>query len=378
MQNPVTRTPAASAPLNARPEAGHGLVSRIEDLSPEWLTAVLHARGRLGAAARVTGVRTQPVGNGMMAATLRLELRYDRDEPGAPRSLVAKLPSIHEASLQFSVSMGVYIKEVRFYQEIAPMLPVGVSHPLFADIDASGARFCILFEDLAPARMGDQIQGCDARDAGVAMDTAAEIHAPFWGDPSIDALPWMGRDRTVGLYRDTYIQTHAQVCAHFSGKLEPAVLGLIEQFASRITDYYARQPRPWTITHQDYRLDNLLFEARGGAMPLAVLDWQTIRIGPGMSDVSYFIGAGLDADLCREHEQALVRRYLAALGRLGIAYDFDAAWEAYRVFAAEGLITAVIAAAMVTPTERGDRMFVAMFSRHGRHMLDHDTLSLIR
>jgi hypothetical protein len=37
----------------------------------------------------------------------------------------------------------------------------------------------------------------------------------------------------------------------------------------------------------------------------------------------------------------------------------------------------VIAAGMLAPSERGDRMFLTMLTRHTQHMLDLDTLSLI-
>src|SRR5690606_29970376 len=117
-----------------------------------------------------------------------------------------------------------------------------------------------------------------------------------------------------------------------------------------------------------FRLDNLLFDAKGGQMAVAIVDWQTVRLGPGISDVAYFIGAGLTTDLRREHEAALVEGYRASIQRLGVDdLSAEEAWRQYRLFAAEGLITAVVAASMLTPTERGDRMFIAMIERHAAH-----------
>lgn len=365
----------AVAPLQADAAAGHPLP---ESLDAGWLTAVLRANRRICGATRVTHVEQLPIGNGMMASTLRLRLRYDGPTVAAPQTLVAKQPSRHEASRKTSVALGVYRKEVRFYQQIAPVLSHGVQRAIFADVDAQGAQFCLLFDDLAPARPGDQIEGCSLADARAAMDVAATLHAPYWGDTTLDGLSWINRELDVQLYRDAYLRAWPAVCERFAAVLNGDVLAVIEHLSDRIAAYYAQQPQPWTITHQDYRLDNMLFAAAGGRLPLVAVDWQTIRIGPGMSDVSYFIGACADVALRRTWERGLVACYVEALGARGVPdYSFDRAWHDYRRFAADGLITAVAAAALVSPTERGDRMFIALLSRYAQQMIDHQTLSMI-
>jgi len=377
--HPDDRSPAqiAPPPLVSDAAAGYPLIDHAAALTPAWLTAVLRARGRLQAA-QVIGVDCSPVGNGLMATTLRLALHLDRPEPGAPATLVVKLPSVHAARRAAGVGMRAYLKEVRFYQQVAPSLADGVSHALYADIDAQGDGFCLLFDDLAPARMGDQIAGCGLADAEAAIDVAAGLHATYWGAPQVDALTWLDREGSVTLYTQGYAAGVDTVCQRFAAGLAPAAVSAIQQLASKLDAYYQAQPRPWTITHQDFRLDNVLFEARSGAVPMAVLDWQTVRVGPGISDVAYFIGAGLETPQRRTHEAALVQRYLAALAARGVqGYAPDDAWRHYRLFAAEGLITAVIAAGMLAPSERGDRMFLTMLTRHTQHMLDLDTLSLI-
>ena len=50
---------------------------------------------------------------------------------------------------------------------------------------------------------------------------------------------------------------------------------------------------------------------------MAVLDWQTVRLGPAMSDVAYFIGSALQPEDRRANEEALVREYHAALAAAG-------------------------------------------------------------
>lgn len=363
-------------PLRASDEAGHPLVDRASELTPAWLTAVLCQREILPTG-MVSAVRSEPVGNGLVATTLRLHLTYDIPTK-APATLVAKMTSIHEASRKTGAALGLYEKEVRFYQELAPRITNSVSQALFADVDERGERFLLLMEDLFPARSGEQIAGCTAEDAAAVLEAAAAIHAPFWGRADIDQLTWIDRARDVALYVNGYRAAMTPVMERYAALLPDDVRQVVATLGGRLDHYYAQQPRPWTITHQDFRLDNLLFDAQGGAMPVAVLDWQTVRIGPGVSDVAYFLGAGLLPEARRRHERGLLEGYLRQLGNQGVVVlAAEQAWNQYRLFAAEGLVTALLGASMVTPSERGDRLFTTMIERHAQHMLDLGTLSLI-
>jgi aminoglycoside phosphotransferase (APT) family kinase protein len=130
------------------------------------------------------------------------------------------------------------------------------------------------------------------------------------------------------------------------------------------------------VVHGDYRLDNLLLRADGGVA--GVVDWQTCTVGPALSDVSYFIGAGLTAEDRRAHEEALVRDYHARLEAAGVTgYEWGQCWTDYRRGSFAGLMMAVAASMLVERTPRGDEMFLTMAARHSRHVLDLDAAELI-
>ena len=370
-------SPAPNAPLRHDPLAGHPLIEGPEALTPEWISAVLRARGLLRQG-RVSAITQTPVGNGLLGLNLRLALSYEGANAGVPATLVAKMASIREESRESGAALQLYARETRFYQEIAPGLDAGLPRTLFADISADGRNFCLLFEDLSPARGGDQLAGCSVQDAEAAMDAAAALHAPLWGDRERLSLPWLNRDFMVSMYIEKLPPCVDLVAPRFAALLEPDVIAVARRFGACIAGYFSLHDQPWTISHQDFRLDNLLFDARGGSLPVAVLDWQTFLPGPGALDVAYFLGAGLLPPARREHEQALVRRYHAALVARGVrGYDWDRCWHDYRLHAAHGLIMAIVGAAITAPTERGDRMLSTMINRHARQMIDLDTLSLI-
>lgn len=157
----------------------------------------------------------------------------------------------------------------------------------------------------------------------------------------------------------------------YGDQLDADVVDLGHRFIAALPAYYAHRPEPHTVLHNDYRLDNLLFATPEGGPAVAVVDWQTVGIGPAVLDVSYFVGAGLTVEDRRAHEEDLVRGYHQALLASGVeGFDWDRCWADYRAFAFAGFHMAVLASMIVERTDRGDAMFLAMAGRHGRQILD--------
>ncbi len=361
----------------------------LDELDAPWLTDVLGAAGVLGRAV-VAAVERTPIGTGQMCDTFRLSLTYDRPTE-APASVVVKVPAADEASLQAAMALRCYEIEVRFYQELAPSLPVRTPYPYYADLAAGSPRFVLVVEDLPTAHAGDQLAGCTVAEAAAALDELVRLHAPRWGDPSLAELEWLHRDPEgsrqflLGLlpqlwdgFRDRYQE-----------RVTPDVHQAGEALFGRLEAYLGSDTGPSTVTHGDYRLDNLLFGAppgspagpagpAGSSDRVAVLDWQTAGHGPALADVAYFVGAGLVAEDRRAHEHDLVRRYHRRLTAAGVHdYPWEQCWSAYRRGSWSGLVMAVAASMLVERTERGDAMFLAMADRHARHALDLDAAAVI-
>lgn len=371
-------TLAVHQPLRHDPAAGHPLVEQPEDLTPAWLTAVLRGQGVVKEAS-VVDVGSEPIGNGLLGLNLRLTLTYDGSEEGAPATLVAKMASTSEQSRESGASLNLYGRETRFYQELAPQIREALSPCLFADISDDGKWFCLLFADMSPGRMGDQLAGCDLDDARTAMTAAAALHAPLWGEGSLAGREWMSRDTLVGLYISTlpaYVPTATE---RFERWLEPGSMDVAAEFGRKIETYFSQHDEvPWTVSHQDFRLDNLLFDAQDGAVKLAVLDWQTLVPGPGALDAAYFNGAGLIGSDRSDNEEELARLYHSELVDRGVSdYSWDRCWHDYRLHAGHGLIMSIVGAAITAPTERGDEMLSALINRHAQQMTELDTLALI-
>ena len=125
------------------------------EFTPEWLTNVLRAGGHITNAS-VAAVATSSLGEGfgLLGSLTRLSLSYDRHEPGAPRSVVAKFPAIAEMNLGLARQYRVYEREHRFYADVASRIETRVPKCYFSHFEAETNDAVIL---LAPKRAKDDV-----------------------------------------------------------------------------------------------------------------------------------------------------------------------------------------------------------------------------
>lgn len=356
------------------------LVERPEAVDDAWLTDALHASGALDPDAAVVGFTTEPVGTGQMGDSVRFRLEYSGPAGDAPASVVGKFAAADDRSRATGIAMRTYEVEVRFYQELAATLDVRAPRCHHADVEPVTGTFVLLMEDLAPAEQGDQMAGCDPDRAAAALAELARLHAPRWGDPALEELEWLHRttDQSVQVGSMLLPGLWPGFVDRYADRLDADALALGERLLARIGDYLAHRPRPWTVQHGDFRLDNLLFRTGEEGHSVVVVDWQTVVLGPGGVDASYFLGAGLLPEVRRAHERELLAEYHGRLVAAGVGgYDLETCFADYRRHAFAGFLMAVGASMMVEQTARGDDMFVAMASRHARQALDLESEALL-
>lgn len=343
-----------------------------------WMTQALRSAGVLEGDARVTALAATPVGNGLVGDSFRFSLAYEGAPADAPTTVVGKFPAADPASRGSGAALGLYLREVSFYRELAHTVGIITPRPFYAEIDPATSDFTLIFEDLGPARPGDQLAGCSLEDAETAMLEAAALHAPWWGDARLMEFPWLRLGEAtapqiqamlpavVGAYKDRY-----------QGQLEAEYVDLVDRLPAAVVAMQAERSVPMTVQHGDFRLDNILFDIQGGKRRMGTLDWQTVTLGAGLTDVAYFLSAGVPPDVRRTHERELVGRYHAELTRLGVTgYDLDACWRDYRRFAVHGVLMGVFSAMAVERTERGDALFLAMTRGACAQALDHGTFGM--
>ena len=99
---------------------------------------------------------------------------------------------------------------------------------LVAEVDEEGSEFILLFEDLGPARGGNQIAGCTIEDARAAIRQAAAIHAPSWHNSAILTADWLQRSEAIDAQvRTLYPQAQAVFAERYAERAGTALPPLV-------------------------------------------------------------------------------------------------------------------------------------------------------
>ena len=355
------------------------------DLTPDWLTAALRETGSIKEST-VTSFEMEPdiaAGAGFMGQLARVELRYDRPEPDAPASLIAKFPTYAPDNRALADVFRFYEMETRFYEEIAGEAELRTPRRYYSAMAEDSTDFILLIEDLAPARVGDQLASCSSDQAELAIRELAKFHATWWESPRLSELNWLWRlDDPVRIQtaQVVYGQAWGPFKENFGGLVPSTLLTLGEAFPGKIPEIMGRlaQP-PLTISHGDYRLDNFFFATPEGGPPFAVVDWQVMSTGGGLFDVAYFMSESLRPDDRKANEMDLVRMYHITLTERGIQdYDFDRCWLDYRAATLFCWQYAVVIAGLLdSANERGVELFTAIVERVASALTDLDAAELM-
>lgn len=357
------------------------LATSPDEIDVHWLAAMFETHGINSGDLR--GFVANRIGTGLIGDSYRLQLDWGSEPPiGAPSTLVVKMAAADSTSRATGVALRNYEREVRFYRYVAPTLPVRVARCWAAEWDPADGLFLLLLEDLSPAVVGDQVAGCSLAQAEAVMDMAARMHATHWGGSSLDAFAeWISlpadHDRALQL-AGLWSMAWPLFLSRHGARITDVERATAESFGESIAPWILDRTGPNTLVHGDFRIDNMLFGGPDAQPWVVPVDWQTPGIGPGIGDVAYFLGASLlDVDR-RIHEERLVRRWFDRLVEHGVRnYVWADCWTEYRKLCFGGVVMGVVASMLTPQTDRGDRMFLAMATRHLRQAVDHESLSLL-
>ena len=340
-----------------------------EELTPDGITAMLRDSAVLRDS-NVTGFDTEILGEGegFLGTIVRLRLRYDREEPDAPATLIGKFPTALDQNRGLAQAAGLYEREIRFYRQLADALEMRTPRlyysamdsnpalenadrvervlnripawlvlkalPLFARIGSrSKRRYVLLLEDLAPARTGDQVTGCGGEVAEVIVRDLAAMHAGWWASPELDELKWIARANTLAPFAHRLVMRAMPAFVEEFGSKLPVVHELTPWLREHGIELMNRLAEPpITLLHGDYRLDNMCLLGEGNEVRVTVFDWQTIMLGRGPFDLAYFITGNLPVEEAADAEPRLLRAYYDSLVASGVyGYDYSQCLRDYEI-----------------------------------------------
>lgn len=353
----------------------------LAEVDSAWLTGVLRSHRLLSTNEAVESFDVLPVGLGFgqTGDSARLILNYAGSEKPemAPTSLFAKFATSNATRRQASKAMGIYEREVNFYNVLVKSTNVRVPRCYFAETEADGEFFALLLEDFPDHRPGDETVGLTVPDAELAVDLMAQLHGPYWGKMSQVALAPL-----VMPPRDKYVKAWAEMEETFAEfvpdkfrKVRDAYLDAIVPLQKWLV------AQPSTLGHGDMRLDNLLFGPAGKTDkdPIVALDWQATRPSKGVRDFAYLVSHCMNVEERRANELDLLRRYAEHIRSFGISYSFEDARSDYRRAMLFDFCTVLyIVGININTHERALRRKRALMQRATTSMLDWDVLELLR
>ena len=306
----------------------------IEDVTAEWLTAALRGSGL---DVRVASVTAESIGEGFGVNGMTSRLRVEYSGGDGPPSFVMKLPATMPESKAIGLRLGFYENEIRFYNELAGGVSVNLPRHYYTGMDKERQDYALLLEDMAPAVPGDDIASCSLEDAQLIVDELPKLHVPWWNSERLPKLGWLpiGEPNIEAANLRFQETLFPATMGHYGDTLSPTAYRVAEKY-SRGLVHIVRQmtAAPYTLTHSDYRLVNMLLGGTEGDRRITVLDWQRVALGKGPIDVAFFTVLSLPTETRRAWQWGLVERYHEGLLERGIkGYSLEECQRDYRLCA---------------------------------------------
>ena len=312
------------------------ILNSLSAMTPQWLEEALTEAGH--APPPISAVEVRPMDGfvGAMGEVGIVSVAYAGDTD-LPAEFVAKCPLDADFARQNAAVMLSYQREAGFYAHMAAPVGArtGMSIPkCFVNLfDPETHAATLLIERIHPAGKGDILDGTTFERMHTLVGDLARMHGAYWMDETLVEHDWlidwnapsllMGIPRTLASWsnvREQFPQYHSDDMA----AMVDVFLADVEGWLGRFTR------RPWTLIHQDYELDNILFRADGPV----IVDWQSpMRSFPGMDLGWLLMASHNDETLAREPE--LLDHYRSELAAAGgpqwSAEDLaeDLAWAAF-------------------------------------------------
>lgn len=308
-----------------------GLPRHAADLGPADLTRLL---GR-----PVSGVR--PL-DGTTGTTDRARLAVEG--PGLPPSVFVKTAAVDAGTRLFGGLARLGEVEVGFYRDVRPGLDLRAPALLGASFDRGTGRFVIVLEDLAAqgAVFCDTLTRLTTDQTAAVLSTLARLHGATHG--RLPRVGWLGTNSG-----DALLPLIGASLPRLAAKVAERAPELMATEAALLLRGYRRwapalDEGPHSVLHGDPHPGNVYLR---GEQSAGLLDWQAVRRGNPLRDVTYHLVLGMAVPDRRAHERDLLAHYAAELAAHGgPELDPDECWRQHRRMAAYAYVAAVFTAGL--------------------------------
>jgi thiamine kinase-like enzyme len=325
----IARIAAHSAQERVRPvrtDDAARVPTRVEDITPAWLTAALSG----GTDVRIVGVEAVD-GTSGTTSRCRLRLWYDGDAAavGLPDTVFTKSSPTLLQRITQAVTGPV---EARFYTQVRGALDIEAPGCFHGVVDERRMAAVVVLEDLVATRAAtflgptSTITRAEAEDV---VGTLAKLHGTFAARPAPAGFKTYVRQWEDALAL-VDVESAFRRCLGECGDLlderlreDPA-----RTWRAVRASIALHENQPSTLLHNDVHLGNWF---RSGSGALGLCDWQAVVVGHWSRDLAYALTTILATEDRRAWEHELVALYTEELQRHGgPATDPGAAFARYR------------------------------------------------
>ena len=303
----------------------------VRDLVPEILNPLLQDTSLLNGA-EILSAESSPIGASFASNAYKVTIETD-SVAKATSGLVAKLPSVHEATRDLNFGdEGAYRLEALFYNNFAVKSGLPIPDIYFCEYRNNPDEFCILMEDLTNWDTGSINEGATREQAELVVSNLAGLHARFWNDQSLKVHKslWPGEEQHYAPY-----PLGLAIAEELGDSLFPeGVLQIAGHYEPhRKTVFTNRYDAPFTLTHGDSHLQNMMFQRGSGqTTEIKMLDYGRLIVGTAAVDLAYFIELSFQVEDRRAWEKELLEFYYEQLVSHGVTdYSFDQLITNYRL-----------------------------------------------
>ena len=322
-------------------------ITDLEQVSPEWLTKILHKHGVLPHG-QVTALHKIPQATPSITSSIaRFTVSYSDDAPlSAPSRLFLK---ISKPGFDAALSASVGKTEVAFYTTVADAMPnLATVHCYDAVYAPETGKSHVLLEDLSDTHFQTEWPlpptqtHCEA-----VMECLATLHAFWWEHPHLGTD--VGQLPTEAARKAGVADTHRRIrnFVDFLGdRLSVDRRHVYDKILTSLPDVWDRhrgtrlsERKAVTLLHGDAHVWSFLYPRDAATDRVRIIDWQFWHLGVGTDDLAYMMALHWYPERRRIMERELLKRYHTELLRHGVAnYTWDECWFDYRVSALINLL----------------------------------------
>ena len=305
----------------------NGFPKNVEAISVDWLNEVLPGD------APVSSYTYKPVDDqGVTSLVFVLDIEFEHDEHDIPTQLLAKFATDHEVTREALRGGQGFRREVDFYRELGDKVGIAIPHCYALGYDDSDNSFMLLLEYLNNSSVRDLLVG-NAQEVKECVEHLAALHAKWWRRS--DELAFVERENQPALIEQRKQRLSIaleNIKVDYQDKIGDVFVTLLELYLPNIELILNEAYKgPLTLCHGDFHRQQLLFPDNSQGK-FCVIDWQTVTLDRGATDLARIIVTGLTVEDRRKYETQFVERYYELLREQGIHdYTLEQLWWHYRL-----------------------------------------------